>query len=165
MLTCQQFLAVMDEEAAILKHLHSKLPAGAADYRPSEGQRTTLDLLRYLSMCGIAGTRGMLENNWDWYGDLKARAEAMSFAQFPEALDRQAAEVRTAFAGLSDPDLLTREAKYVTGEMLPLGQALVMAPLRWLTAYRMQLFLYAKACGAADLSTSNLWAGRDPKKA
>ena len=29
------------------------------------------------------------------------------------------------------------------------------------SAYRMQLFLYLKACGREELSTMNLWAGRD----
>ena len=28
-------------------------------------------------------------------------------------------------------------------------------------AYRMQLFLYLKACGREDLNTMNLWVGTD----
>jgi len=28
-------------------------------------------------------------------------------------------------------------------------------------AYRMQLFLYLKACGGEELNTMNLWAGMD----
>ena len=49
------------------------------------------------------------------------------------------------------------------GGMLPLGFAVLEGPLKWLTAYKMQLFLYAKATGATQLKTSNLWRGTDPK--
>ena len=30
-----------------------------------------------------------------------------------------------------------------------------------LVAYRMQLFLYLKACGREELNTMNLWVGMD----
>ena len=30
-----------------------------------------------------------------------------------------------------------------------------------LAAYRMQLFLYLKACGREELNTMNLWVGTD----
>ncbi|MDR3502489.1 MAG: hypothetical protein P4L79_07885 [Legionella sp.] len=35
--------------------------------------------------------------------------------------------------------------------------------LKSLTAYKMQLFLYLKACGIDNIGTSNLWRGEDPK--
>ena len=41
----------------------------------------------------------------------------------------------------------------------PLGRALLEMPLKWMTAYRMQLFLYAKAAGAVDLTTADNWRG------
>ena len=49
--------------------------------------------------------------------------------------------------------------------MLPLGAAILNGPAKWLAAYKMQLFLYAKASGAPELKTSNLWRGADPKPA
>lgn len=165
MLSVPQFLSIVDEETKILKHLHGKLPKTSADYRPTDGQRSTIELMRYLSMCGIAGTQAMLDGHWDSYDGLKSRADAMTWDEFPAALDRQGAEIRNALQAIPEGDYMTRETKYLTGEMFPLGLALVMAPLRWLSAYRLQLFLYAKAAGLTELGTANAWAGRDPKKA
>lgn len=41
------------------------------------------------------------------------------------------------------------------------GAWLVWMVLCHYVAYRMQLFLYLKACGREELSTMNLWAGVD----
>jgi hypothetical protein len=48
------------------------------------------------------------------------------------------------------------------GGELPLGAALLNGPFKWLTSYKLQLFLYAKANGAA-IGTVNAWAGMDSK--
>lgn len=163
MLSKDQFLAMVDDETRILKHLHGKLSSAHAGYRPSPQQRSTLELLRYLSMCGTAAARAMVDNGWTAYAAIKERADGMTFEQFPEALDRQSAEIRAILGDLTEADLSDRTATYPTGEVLPLGFALVMSVARWLTAYRMQLFLYAKATDAPDLNTANLWGGRDPQ--
>jgi hypothetical protein len=41
------------------------------------------------------------------------------------------------------------------------GALFVTLVLCGCAAYRTQLFLYLKACGHEELSTTNLWAGRD----
>lgn len=41
------------------------------------------------------------------------------------------------------------------------GSWLVNLVLCHYAAYRMQLFLYLKACGREELNTMNLWAGMD----
>jgi hypothetical protein len=41
------------------------------------------------------------------------------------------------------------------------GSILVNMVLAGHAAYRTQLFCYLKACGRDELSTMNLWAGRD----
>ncbi len=164
MLTKAQYLVILQNETEILKHLHTKLPAASFDYRPSEGQRSTLELLRYLTYAPQGGMRAMLEGSWDCFGPLKAEAEQMNAAGFPAAMDRQLAVMTQLVDGVSEGEMMEREVTYVTGDKLPLGQALVMGPLRWLAAYRMQIFLYAKASGVSDLNTANVWAGRDPQK-
>jgi hypothetical protein len=46
------------------------------------------------------------------------------------------------------------------------GLLVITLVLNGHAAYRTQLFLYLKACGHAELSTMNLWAGADvPVKA
>lgn len=163
MLNKAQFFDLLDNEAMLLKHLHSKITPAMLEYRPSAAQRSTLDLLRYLSTTALVGTRFFLEGNWDFFASLKPGMESMTLADFPAALDRQMATIRELLEPLNDGQLMEREATYVNGKKMPLGQALVMGPLRWLTAYRMQLFLYLKASGAPGLTTSNLWGGRDPE--
>ena len=163
MLSKAQFLELLDNETMLLKHLHTKITPAMLDYRPSPGQRSTLELLRYLSTTALVGTRFFLEGNWDFFASLRPQLESMQSADFPAALDRQVQTIRELLGSMDDRQLAEREVTYINGSKMPLGQAIVMGPLRWLPAYRMQLFLYLKASGAPELSTSNLWGGRDPE--
>jgi hypothetical protein len=40
---------------------------------------------------------------------------------------------------------------------MPLGAAIINAPVKWLTTYRMQLFLYLKMNGRPELATGDAW--------
>jgi hypothetical protein len=166
MITKDQLAAAMIRECDICLHLFSKLPAGAADYRPSEKQRSTLELLRYLSISGVAGMDCMAHADWKRFGSFSGRAKDMPFESFPAAMAAQKAEIEAFFAGVSEQTLETQEAPMPGGASVPLGVAILNGPFKWLTAYKMQLFLYAKAAGATELGTSNAWRGADmPPKA
>lgn len=148
-------------ELHILEHLFNKIPQDnllAMDYRPSPGQRSLLELLRYLSYAGIGGCLAAVEGGFDGFRRVAARAEDMPAEELPAALARQKEEIAELFAGLSDEDLATRRSKNPLGQEMSLGKALLELPFRWLVAYRMQLFLYAKANGA-DLWTPDCWYG------
>ena len=54
------------------------------DYRPGEGQRTTLELLRYLCFCGIGGARAMADGDWDGYKEWEAECAALTEAEIQE---------------------------------------------------------------------------------
>jgi hypothetical protein len=164
MITKDQLVASMLHECDIIEHLYSKLPHGSLDYRPSEKQRSTLELLRYVAMCGIGGIRSLNEGNWRIFNEYAKDLERMSPDGFPAALKRQREEIRAFFESVTEDDLRTREAKLPAGAIQPLGTALINGPLKWLSAYKLQLFLYAKASGARDIGTSNAWAGVDWKK-
>jgi hypothetical protein len=153
----------MLRECDIAKHLFTKLPDGALDYRPTPGQRSTLELLRYLTICGIAGIRAMVEKNMRVVTDYEARMADMAAGDFPAAMDRQKGLITEYFASVDERTLETEQAKLPGAGAMPLGAALMNGPLKWLTAYRMQLFLYAKASGARELGTANAWAGIDWK--
>lgn len=160
MITREQFLTSVTKECNVCKHLHSKLTPESIDYRPSPGQRSTLELLRYLSSIGIASMSALVTGSWDAYRTYHERSTTMTAEEFPSAMDRQAAEIAEMLNGISDEDLMTGEAKVPTGETLPLGHALMNTVYTWLVAYKMQLFLYAKANGA-EIGTANCWGGRD----
>ena len=161
MITKAHLAASMLRECDIAKHLFTKIPADAYDYRPTEGQRSTLELLRYLSVCGIGGIRAMEANDLKVMTEFTEQAAAMQAAEFPEAMDRQKARIREYFDGVDERALETMEAKLPGAGSMPLDVALMNGPLKWLTGYKMQLFLYAKASGASEIGTANAWAGID----
>ncbi|HEX7918825.1 MAG TPA: hypothetical protein VF454_05435, partial [Gemmatimonadales bacterium] len=70
------------------------------------------------------------------------------------------------FKTLPEERLATQDAPLPAGGMQPLAVALMNGPLKWLTAYKLQLFLYAKSSGAHEITTANAWRGADmPPKA
>lgn len=165
MITKDQFAQSMARECDIIVHLFSKLSPAAYDYQPSPEQRTTLALLRYLAVCGSAGIHCMVHRDFKLFAPYTERVKEMQPSEFPAAMERQKQEILDFFASVSEETLLTQEAPVPGGVMLPLGAAILNGPAKWLTAYKMQLFLYAKATGATELKTSNLWRGTDPKPA
>ncbi|MFI5234539.1 MAG: hypothetical protein ACHQXA_02405 [Gemmatimonadales bacterium] len=165
MITKDQLAGSMLRECDICLHLHTKLTPAAADYRPSPDQRSTLELLRYLSICGIAGATCMAKSDWKLFAEFRERPATMSLAEFPAMMERQKKDLAVFFSALTDEQLRIQEAPMPGGgAALPLGAALMNGPLKWLTAYKMELFVYAKASGAHDIGTSNAWRGEDMKK-
>ncbi len=90
-----------------------------------------------------------------WSVDEKA-AEARDFDQTVAAIAAQT-EAYTALLGNMD----FRAEIEMFGSKTTRGSFIVNAVLCGYAAYRMQLFLYLKACGREELSTMNLWAGVD----
>jgi len=163
--TKQQLIDSIVHECTVCKHLYGKLPAGSLEYRPTPGQRSTAELLQYLSITAIGPIRAFTEGGEAWRSYDEAAA-AMRPEDFPAAMDRQIEEVRAAIEGISDEMLTTHEVTLPGGRKLPLGAVLIESALKWITAYRMQLFLYAKSAGAEAIGTRNCWGGVDapPKK-
>jgi hypothetical protein len=161
MITREQFLACVDDEFRICNHLFSKLPEGSMTYRPTPGQRSTEELLRYLSYIGVASMDVMVSGSWESFSRYVGESKSWPIEEFPARMDRELEQIVEIFNALSEEDLRTRKAALPTGDHVPLGMALVKTTLEWLVAYRMQLFLYAKAAGASDLTTSNCWRGID----
>lgn len=167
MITKDQLAASLLRDCDIALHLYSKLKPEDADYRPSEKQRTTLDLLRYLSICAAAGIDCSAHADWSRFKAFGDRAAAMTFEGFPAAMEAQKAAIEAFFKSVNEEQLETQEAPLPGGRgAATLGLAILNGPQKWLVAYKMQLFLYAKACGHEHLATSNVWGGMDmPPKA
>ncbi len=163
-MTKDQLLASMLHEINVAKHLFARLPAGSYDFRPTPGQRSTTELLRYLSYCGIGPARAMLAESAEPIKPLAEAASRMTAAEFPAAMDRQAAALKELFAEVSDDDYENRHIVMPSTNTPPtvqgkLCELLVNRSLKFLAAYRMQLFLYAKMTGAKDLDTWDCWRG------
>jgi len=151
----------MAKDCRVCIHLFQRIPESMHSWRPSEGQRSTSELLGYLSICAISALKGFLEPDKGWRDHYRARSQAMVPSRFPELMEQQACEILDYFRDLPDALLESHQVRLPWGEELPLGQAILVAPAKWLPAYRMQLFLYAKANGV-EVATANLWHGRDP---
>jgi hypothetical protein len=165
MITKEQVAQSMARDCDIAVHLFTKLSPDSYDYQPSTEQRTTLALLRYLAVCGAAGIHCMNVGDWKAFASYSERVKEMPASEFPVAMERQKQEILGFFNSVSEETLHTQKAPMPGGGTLPLGAAILNGPAKWLAAYKMQLFLYAKATGAKALKTANLWRGTDPKPA
>ena len=88
MLTKAEFLASLQREHDITLHLVSKLTPVLAEFRLSPGQRSTLELLRYLTV-QIEGTLGFfLTASWDGWETAEEAAKLVISAGliYPEDL-------------------------------------------------------------------------------
>ena len=164
MITTEQLLASMRHETKVIQHLATKVPAGKLDWRPTPGQRSTLELLQYLTTCAIVPTKAMIAGHWDDAEALENASQDVTPANFDAAMDRQMKAVEEAFRAIPENDLLTKATTAPWGTQTVLGISLVDYCLKPLVAYRMQLFLYAKESGNSALGPANCWVGRDPPK-
>lgn len=165
-LTKSELITALQNEVRILLHLASKIDRAKLDYRPTPKQRSTIELLRYLTLMGPmlvqAATRGTFDPA-AWTAEQKA-AEARDFDQTLEALGRQPHTYATLLGNMPDSDL--RADIEMFGNKSTRGAFIVNMVLCGCAAYRTQLFLYLKACGREELTTMNLWGGADaPAKA
>ena len=160
-LTKSELVASLQNEVRILLHLASKVDRTRLDYRPTPKQRSTLELLQYLTIMGPALVRAAKAGKFDpaaWTAAEQAAA-ARDFDQTIAAIARQSDEYSALFADLSDADFRTEIEMF--GRKTTRGSFIVNLVLCGCAAYRTQLFLYLKACGREELSTMNLWAGVD----
>ena len=163
MITKLQLQQSLLHECDVCLHLFGKLDASSREYRLTPKQRSTLELLQYLSFCGIGGMRCMAEANWKLFGELAAASKTMTIEEFPERMRGQKAAIEAFFGSVTETELSTREVKLPGGGTQPLGLAIMNAPLKWLAAYKLQLFLHAKATSAPEIGTANAWRGIDWK--
>jgi hypothetical protein len=165
MITRDQLLQSMRHEVKVIRHLAGKVPAGKLDWRPTPKQRSTIELMRYLTTCAIVPVKAMISGEWDHAEAMEKASESVTAEGFAAAMDAQMAAVEDAIGAIPERDFLAKAAAMPWGAPTVLGISLVDCGLKPLVAYRMQLFLYAKESGAADLGPANCWVGVDaPKK-
>jgi hypothetical protein len=125
-----------------------------------------MELLRYLSFIGAANLQTYIDGGWlpENLEVLKAAREAtanLTPAEFHNALEDQKQKIKAIFTTLTAEDLSTKMTLEPGGAESPLLYVLLNSTLKYLAAYRMQLFLYAKMNGA-EIGTANNWRGVDP---
>ena len=163
-LTKSELIASLQNEVRILLHLGSKIDRSMLDYRPTPKQRSTLELLKYLSTMGPMMIRYALAKDGafdrDAWTKVGQAAEARDFDQTLEAIAAHVDEYATLLANVTDADFRSEMTTFDGGKTTR-GAFIVNLVLCGCAAYRTQLFLYLKACGREELGTSNLWRGAD----
>ncbi len=153
-------------ETKVCIHLHGKLtalPPEAFEYRPTEKQRSTLELMRYLGTCVSGPFISMLKEDWSEYGAREEAIAEMTPEEFPEVMERQLAEFREVLEGVDDEILAEQIVKAPGAGEMPLGPAIMRTSYAWLVAYRHELFLRTKGAGNTEINTANNWGGVDWK--
>jgi hypothetical protein len=160
-LTKDELIASLQKEVRILLHLATKIDRTKLDYRPTPKQRSTLELLRYLSLMGPNLVRAARDGSFDpkaWKADHE-RAAGLDLDQTLDVIAAQADQFSVLVGDMADQDF--RDEIEMFGRKSTKGFFLVNTVLGGYAAYRTQLFVYLKACGREELGTMNLWAGMD----
>ena len=156
--TKEELIGSLQNEIRILVHLCGKVTPAALDYRPTAKQRSTIELLRYLTVMGpilVPACQTGVFDGAAWEAKMK-EADAMDFDAIVKSLESQSAFYAEA---LADTDFTKQVELFGRGGST--GSLLVNMVLSGHAAYRTQLFLYLKSAGRDELNTMNLWAGID----
>ena len=160
-LTKTELIASLQHEVRILLHLSSKIDRTMLDYRPTPKQRSTMELLRYLTLMGPMLVKFAKAGTFDpavWTVEEKAAA-TRDFDQTVAAIAAHSEAYASLLGDMSDADF--RSEIEMFGTKTTRGAFIVNLVLCGCAAYRTQLFVYLKACGRDELSTMNLWVGVD----
>ena len=166
-LTKSELIASLQKEVRILLHLAGKIDRSTLDYRPTPKQRSTIELLRYLSNMGptlVRYAKGESSNAEAWMETVKSLTEAAERRDFDQTLAAIAGHHDTyaEMLGAMSEEEFRSQVTGFDGGKISCGSFLVNHVLGQCAAYRTQLFLYLKACGREELNTMNLWVGVDP---
>lgn len=160
-LTKPELIGSLQNEVRILQHLITKIEPSMVDYRPTPGQRSTIELLRYLNAMGPVLVKSAFAGKFD-EAEWGARAAAVAdkdLAGVAAELAKHADEYQQLLANV--PDEAFRKEVELFGNKASVGATIAGLVLGGAAAYRTQLFCYLKACGRNELNTMNLWAGMD----
>ena len=159
--TKDELIGSLQNEVRILLHLASKIDRAQLDYRPGPKQRSTIELLGYMSVMGPELTAYIKAGKFDgaaWQGALAA-ANGQTLDQVLAAIGSQSKQYERLIGDYAEPEFGVEIEMF--GRKASRGSLLVNMVLCGYAAYRAQLFLYLKACGREELNTMNLWAGVD----
>ena len=161
MITKDHLLNSLLRECTICLHLIDKVRPEHLSYRPTPGQRSIEELLRYMSYCVVSALDGMSTGDWKGFAACRERANARPVTELRTMMEEQLDGIRAFFAAAGEEAMVSQEVKVPGGGTLPLAAAIMDGPLKWITAYKMQLFLYLKSAGVENLGTTNVWGGFD----
>lgn len=155
----QHLIQNLQREIFLLKQLAPLIEEKDLDFRPAEKMRNTLELMQYLSGVGATMLRWFVKNDLtpeEWV-KIREHRKTLTRENFKDRLDQQMEEILMYMNMITEEDLNKMEVELPSKEKMILGTAIINAPIKWLAAYRYQLFTYLKMNGRPDLSTREAW--------
>ncbi|MGQ0740087.1 MAG: hypothetical protein ACT4OJ_13640 [Bacteroidota bacterium] len=157
----QHLLNNIEKEICICRRLYTKIPPGQMDFRPKEGLRSIVELLRYLSIVGSAMPAYWLKKDDTdfntFFTSIDTASRTMKAERFPSAMNEQMAAIRDLFDQISEDDLQHKVVDYPWGGKAPMGEAIMATSIKFLTGYKLQLFSLIKLCDNQKLTTADAW--------
>ena len=155
----EHLIQSLEREIILLKRLALIIEEKDLDFRPHEKLRSTYELMQYLSGVSSVMLRWFIKNdlNPEAWEKIRAYRKTLTVQNFPERLNEQWEEIQNYMKSISEEDLYTKEVELPSKEKMVLGMAILNAPVKWLAAYRMELFVYLKMNGKTELSTKEAW--------
>ena len=157
MITKDQFVQSLLNETRIVKHLFTKIPENAYDYRPTPGQRSTLELLQYIALI-VGSAIELTGGKADAFADFKDRMAMITKENFIETLEAEEKKIAENMAAFTEEQLAESTEQWGATQTRSMH---LLGLLKIIAAYKTQLFLYIKANGVANIGPSNLWGGMD----
>ena len=77
--------------------------------------------------------------------------------QFLSVMNEQMVTIKDLFNQISEEDLFYKEIAYPWGGKEPIGQGIIVTSIKWLSAYKLQLFLFIKLSDDQKLTTADAW--------
>jgi hypothetical protein len=158
MITKEQYIESLLKEIAIVKHLAGKVDATKLDYRPTEKQRSTLELMQYIANTLMIGVPAYIAGDQNKYMELAKSQPTITPENFMARMDEVSKFVSETIGALTDEDMKKESTIWGTTATLAVH---LLGVLKTFTAYKLQLFLYIKQSGNPNIGTSNVWAGMD----
>jgi hypothetical protein len=108
MYTKEQIWTAFTKEFRILKHLAEKIPAGGEHHKPTEKQRTTLELMHYIAGFGGGIFSVIKTGEGAAFMDYANKVQDITVDSFAKAIDEQEVFMKNIFDELT-PELLAEE--------------------------------------------------------
>jgi hypothetical protein len=156
----QFLLKAIIKEMKLCRRLYTKIPPEKLNFRPKENTRSILEILQYLSFIGTSMLKYWSQESetdlWKFFGGLATAAGNLPADQFLPAMNEQIKTVNDLFNQINEEDLYQKQVMCPWG-VTPLGEAIVETEIKWLAAYKLQLFFYIKLCTDQPLGTPDAW--------
>lgn len=157
----QHLLNAIVKEMKICKRLYTKIPHDKMDFKTKEELRSIHELLQYLCIIGTAPLDYWI-NKSDlpfntFFGEVSAASKLLPHEQFLSLMDEQINIINNLFNQFTEDDLFHKEIVYPWGEKGPLGEGIISTCIKFMAAYKLQLFLHIKLCTDQKLGTADAW--------